>query len=65
MSKPYDLAICASVSPAAPNRFSALIIAQLALAPEFDAGGPKRLDKASTVRKTMSGEHQNTPQTAR
>jgi hypothetical protein len=47
--------------------FSALIIAQLAT--EFDASGlrepPKWLDKASTVCKTMSGERQNTPQTAR
>jgi hypothetical protein len=49
--------------------FSALIIAQLALAAEFDASGlrepPKWLDKASTVRKTMSGERHNALQTAR
>jgi hypothetical protein len=49
--------------------FSALIIAQLALAAEFDASGlrepPKWLDKASTVRKTMSGERQKALQTTR
>ena len=49
--------------------FSALIIAQLTLATEFDASGlrepPKWLDKASTVRFSMSGEHQNALQTAR
>ena len=56
-------------SCAAPDRFGALIIAQLALAAEPDASGlrepPKWLNKAPTVRKTMSGERQNALQTAR
>jgi hypothetical protein len=54
---------------AALDGLFALILAQLSLAAEFDAKGlrepPKLLDKASTVRKTMSGERRNTPQTAR
>jgi hypothetical protein len=54
--------------PCSPPSASVLIIAQLALVAEFDASGlrepPKWLDKASTVRKTMSGERQNALQSA-
>jgi hypothetical protein len=52
---------------AALDRFDSLVVAQLARAAELDAGGlrEKWLDKASTVRFSMSGERRNTPQTAR